>query len=252
MKNNVIFFFSDSFKTNELYRSLNVTHRVFYMTSYEEFSAYLKDNIPDLIIFETSNFESVNLILENKLTSWLEYLPMLWFPKKEISSNKELLLCYEKGVSYVAGKEDRRELLLSRIKGVFKKNEQKEYFLKRKLLMGKNKVLSQDKNSDLLNRIYKYLSNNLLQNDFCIEKMGNDMGMSRTNFYNKIKSVTGMSPSRMVMEYRLKMATHLLYEKTETISEIAYQLGFSSTAYFSKCFKEKYNQQPSAYSGFNE
>ncbi len=73
------------------------------------------------------------------------------------------------------------------------------------------------------------------------------MGMSHTNFYRKVKSLTGHSGKELLQNVRLKRAVQLLSQNNLRISEIAYMTGFTNPKYFSKCFKEKYGVRPSDY-----
>lgn len=78
--------------------------------------------------------------------------------------------------------------------------------------------------------------------DFCKQ-----VGCSKSQFYRKMIALTGQSPNLFIRELRLNEALHLLREKSGNISEIAYQTGFTSPSYFSKCFLKKYGYSPSAY-----
>lgn len=78
-----------------------------------------------------------------------------------------------------------------------------------------------------------------------IEKLSDDMGVSRVHLYRKVKEITGFSPVDYLRNFRLSKATNLLAKRQFSISEIAYQIGFSSPAYFSKCFKDVFNMTPS-------
>jgi AraC-like DNA-binding protein len=74
-----------------------------------------------------------------------------------------------------------------------------------------------------------------------------NLGYSKSKLYRMMMSVIGMSPNNFLKNYRLNKALELLDRKTSNISEIAYQTGFSSPTYFSKCFKETYRILPSNY-----
>ncbi len=83
--------------------------------------------------------------------------------------------------------------------------------------------------------------------DFSIEKGSERLGLSRVHLYRKVKEVSGITPTDFLRDYRLKKASALLRQKTSTISEVAYATGFSSPAYFSKCFKAVYNITPTEF-----
>jgi AraC-like DNA-binding protein len=73
------------------------------------------------------------------------------------------------------------------------------------------------------------------------------MFMSRTQLHRKLKAITEMSTSEFIRSQRLKLAIRLLEDSDASISEIAYQVGFNTPSYFSKCFKEVYNCTPNEY-----
>lgn len=83
--------------------------------------------------------------------------------------------------------------------------------------------------------------------EFNIEKLSDTLGLSRGHLHRKIKELTGTSPVDFLRNYRLGKAAQLLKQKKHTISEIAYQTGFSSPAYFSKCFKAVYEVTPTEF-----
>ena len=70
------------------------------------------------------------------------------------------------------------------------------------------------------------------------------MGISRAQLYRKIKTMTGISPNDIIREARLKRADRLLETTDKSISEIAYEVGFSSPSYFTKCYREFFGRTP--------
>ena len=85
--------------------------------------------------------------------------------------------------------------------------------------------------------------------DYNIERLSDTLGLSRGHLHRKIKDLTGTSPVDFLRNYRLKKAATLLKQKQYNVSEVAYQTGFSSSAYFAKCFKAAYNVTPTEYQG---
>ena len=73
------------------------------------------------------------------------------------------------------------------------------------------------------------------------------LGYSKSQFYRKLTSLTGKSPNTFLRDYRLNRSLKLLHEQQGNISEIAFQTGFNSLAYFSECFKSKFKIPPSKY-----
>lgn len=83
--------------------------------------------------------------------------------------------------------------------------------------------------------------------EYNVEKLSDTLGLSRGHLHRKIKELTGTTPVDFLRNYRLSKAAELLRQKKYTVSEVAYQTGFSSPAYFSKCFKAVYNITPTEY-----
>ncbi|WP_289053971.1 helix-turn-helix domain-containing protein [Carboxylicivirga marina] len=73
------------------------------------------------------------------------------------------------------------------------------------------------------------------------------MGVSKSQLYRKLIALTALSPNDFVKEFRLNEAMSLLNKQEHSISDIAYETGFSSPSYFSKCFKKRYGILPSLY-----
>ena len=91
-------------------------------------------------------------------------------------------------------------------------------------------------------RIKKNLDKEFTVDDLCLE-----MGMSRSSLYNKVKALTGHSPSDFVRQVRMKAAADLLRSKKHTVSEVSDILGYSDPKYFTEIFKKHYGITPSAY-----
>ena len=89
-------------------------------------------------------------------------------------------------------------------------------------------------------KIREQLSNATLT----VEDLSAEMGMSRVQLYRKVKALTDVSPVELIRITRLKRAESLLLQGGKTIAEVAYEVGFSSPSYFSKCFKEHFGCLP--------
>ena len=88
--------------------------------------------------------------------------------------------------------------------------------------------------------IRKHMSNPNLKMD----DLGEEMGLGRVQLYRKVKAVTGQSPVELLRQMRLQRAYFLLGSTTKTVAEIAFEVGFNTPGYFSKCFKEQYGKLP--------
>lgn len=77
-----------------------------------------------------------------------------------------------------------------------------------------------------------------------MEELGESVGLSRVQLYRKVKAITGLSPVELLRQMRLQQAYGLLCNTTKTVGEIAYEVGFGTPGYFSKCFKQQYGKYP--------
>ncbi len=96
-----------------------------------------------------------------------------------------------------------------------------------------------------LERVMMVIDQHIAEEEFSIEEFGKDVGMSRSQMHRKLKALTGKSTSIYLRTVRLAKAKQLIENQKGTISEISYQVGFSSPAYFSRCFKEEFGFTPS-------
>ena len=93
-----------------------------------------------------------------------------------------------------------------------------------------------------------YMENNYENSEVGVDEISSALGLSRVHLYRKIKSNFGLSPTDLLRKFRLRKAALLLKQEAGlTISEVAYMTGFSSPAYFTRCFKEMFGVPPTAY-----
>ena len=97
--------------------------------------------------------------------------------------------------------------------------------------------------NEILERIHSAIGENLDDPEFSVEKLARQIGMSRTNLHRKVKKLTGLPTGDLIRNYRLKRAAEFL-KRGFNSSETAYKVGFSSPAYFSKCFRDLYQASP--------
>lgn len=98
----------------------------------------------------------------------------------------------------------------------------------------------------LLQKVLGFIQKNLDNPSYSVEQLSKDMAMDRTNLYRKLSAAAGMTPSEFIRSVRLKYAVELL-EKGYRVSEVAGEVGFGTTSYFSKCFQEYYGVSPSQF-----
>lgn len=95
-----------------------------------------------------------------------------------------------------------------------------------------------------IQKLTQIIESNLQDEQFGVSELAQEMGMSRSNLHLKIKSATDLSASQYLRQYRLKRAREMLSQPDLNVSEVAYKVGFNSTSYFIKCFREYYGYPP--------
>lgn len=93
-------------------------------------------------------------------------------------------------------------------------------------------------------QLRRIVEENMADTDFGVEEISGGMGLSRVQLYRKVKAITGMTVVDLLRKARLNHARSLLMETDKSISEIAYEVGFSSPSYFTKCYKDEFNILP--------
>lgn len=95
-----------------------------------------------------------------------------------------------------------------------------------------------------LEKLHEQIEKNLSDPDFSVEALGAQIGLSRVQLYRKCKALTNYAPNELLRITRLKRAATLLSATEKSVSEIAYEVGFSSPSYFAKCYKEYFGKSP--------
>ncbi len=98
-----------------------------------------------------------------------------------------------------------------------------------------------------LTKLMDYVEKVWNNTELDVVSFGKALGYSKSQLYRKLTSLTGKSPNSFLRDYRLNRSLKLLHEQRGNISEIAFQTGFNSLAYFSECFKSKFKILPSKY-----
>ena len=100
------------------------------------------------------------------------------------------------------------------------------------------------KDCEFIAKIQGVIAEQLADENFSIDTLAEQMNMSRSNFYRKIKGVLDLSPNEYLRLERLKKAAQLLKEGENRVNEICYMVGFNSPSYFAKCFQKQFGVLP--------
>ena len=92
--------------------------------------------------------------------------------------------------------------------------------------------------------VLAYINNNINDNNLNVENLAEELLLSRSKLYRKIKALTGLTANEFIRNIRLEKSKDFIENSEFSISEICYKVGFSSPSYFTKCFKLQYGLLP--------
>ena len=97
---------------------------------------------------------------------------------------------------------------------------------------------------EFINRVLAYIGENISNSSLSVEELANELNLSKSQSYRKIKSLTGQTPNELLRRIRLERAYQILETGSAFISEVGFKVGFSSASYFTKCFKAHFGKLP--------
>lgn len=158
------------------------------------------------------------------------------------SLDEQRIQGFECGADSYISKPFNSKLLLVRLRNLIDNHKRLKQFFGDKTTLSKESVSEVDKG--FADRFRKLIEENLADSELSVEDLGSKMGLSRVQLYRKIKALTNYSPNELLRIARLKKAASLLASSEKTISEITYEVGFTSPSYFTKCYKEYFGESP--------
>lgn len=139
------------------------------------------------------------------------------------------------------------ELLLSRLRNLIWQRQLMQQVFEKKISVETSQAEIISLDDKLMQKAIQVVEANLSDADFSVELLSRELGMSRAHLYKKMVSITGKSPVEFIRLVRLERAAQYLEKSQLTVAEVAYQVGFNNTRYFSRYFKSHYNVLPSMY-----
>jgi ligand-binding sensor domain-containing protein/AraC-like DNA-binding protein len=100
---------------------------------------------------------------------------------------------------------------------------------------------------EFMQKAISIIEEQLSNNAFGVKELYAEMQMSKSNFYRKLKTITDLSPNELIRFIRLRKSTQLLIEAKLSVNEIAYEVGFNTPSYFTRCFKQQFGIAPSEF-----
>ncbi|MCX6327354.1 MAG: ATP-binding protein [Bacteroidia bacterium] len=198
--------------------------------------------LSDIVMPEMDGFEFCTKIKNNISTS---HIPVILLTARGDSDSQYESI--EIGADYFIPKPFNIKLLSLRIKKVIESREKLRKLFSSNQYSHLKEITTNSKDEQFMNNLLDYINEHIGEPDLNINFIADSLGMSRSTFFRKIKSLTGTTGKDFVDSVRLKRATQLLLESDLNISEIAYDIGHSSPLYFSKWFKSYYKMSPTEY-----
>ena len=211
----------------------------------EGLSVAIKE-VPDLVICDVmmpvmDGLEFTKQLKSNTATS---HIPVIMLTAKNLEEHRAE--GYEHGADSYITKPFHSKVLLARIENLLRQRQ-----LLKNLYQGTKvaeKEISEshleDRDKQFLKQLQAIIQKNLSDSEFGVEDMGQQIGLSRVQLYRKVKAMTGSSVVDLLRKARLAKARRLLETRSMSVSEVAYEVGFSAPSYFTKCFKEEYGMLP--------
>ena len=205
-----------------------------------------KKEVPDLVICDVmmpvmDGLEFTEQLKTNTATS---HIPVIMLTAKNLEEHRAE--GYEHGADSYITKPFHSKVLLARIENLLKQRK----LLKR--LFQDSKEAEQeiaeshleDRDKQFLKQLHSIIQKNLSDSEFGVEDIGKQIGLSRVQLYRKVKAMTGSSVVDLLRKARLAKAKRLLESRSMSVSEVAYDVGFSAPSYFTKCFKDEFGMLP--------
>lgn len=199
--------------------------------------------ISDVIMDVMDGFELCIQVKKNISTS---HIPVILLTA--CAQDEQRAIGFESGADAYIPKPFNEELLKVRVRKIIENREKIKEFFQQNLSFGehrKEEVTELDKT--FISKFHKIIEERLIDSDLNVDEIGKSLGLSRVQLYRKIKSLTNYAPNELVRIIRLKAAEQLIINTEKNISEIAYETGFTTPSYFTKCFKEYFNESPTDY-----
>lgn len=199
--------------------------------------------IPDVIICDLNlpdktGFEICRILKNDLRTSHIPtiILTALSDPESEIKALRS-------GADYYITKPFSFDILMESIKSALYNREKLRYYYTNKIDQVSEEGFDSSEQS-FLKELNSNIEANLRNPEFSVEELAANLGISRVQLYRKVKALLGISVNEYINAQRLGKARNLLQDSSMNISEIAYEVGYSSPGYFSTSFKNKYGVSP--------
>lgn len=253
-ENTILVVNQDAQTRTEIDTMLNDYFHVLDANNSEEAYLMAEENVPDIIVSDIDMLESSGAEMSKKLSSSdsTKHIPILFVSSKNDEEDRLLgLMCG--AIDYIAKPFNQLELLL-KLTNILKIRQEHQKIIMQASMSQRVKAQALAKNEEDRNDIHPFLqsfmdvvSKQYKDNETTVESLANTLSVSKPTLTRRVKSMTGKTPMEWLMEYRLSRSLQILQDPNsgKTISEVAYEVGFSDPSYFTKKFRDFYGVLPS-------
>ncbi|ATV32711.1 AraC family transcriptional regulator [Prevotella intermedia] len=200
--------------------------------------------VPDVVVCDVmmSGMDGLECCKHLKSDSLTCHIPVILLTAKTLDEHRAEGYAY--GADAYLTKPFNGNVLKARIKNLITNRKLMKIVFGNDAQQEPMEAVSQSAESQFVEKFRTIIQGNLGNSDLNVETISHEMGISRAQLYRKIKSITGISPNDIIREARLRRADRLLETTDKSVSEIAYEVGFSSPSYFTKCYREFFGRTP--------
>ena len=203
--------------------------------------------VPDLIICDImmpglDGFEVCRALKNNIATS---HIPVILLTAKAAEEN--IIQGLETGAADYITKPFSTKILCARIKNLIDLRRHFQQTINREMTLQPAKMPVTSIDKEFIKDMQKVINENLSDPEFNVDQLSRKLYLSHATLYRKIHALTGETPTDFIRSCRLKRGVELLKSSYGNVGDVAFEVGFSSTSYFIKCFKEKFHRLPSSY-----
>ena len=199
--------------------------------------------LSDVMMPEMDGIEMCNKVKQDHRTN---HIPLILLTAK--ASNESKLFGLDKGADDYIVKPFNKDELVLKIRNQILAIQRIQEKIRLELLSGSSVIKAVSADEKFIARVKGIIEKRISDEKLGVESLAEEVGLSRVQLYRKINALTGMSVNDFIRKLRIQKGAQLLTQRWGTVSEIAYEVGFSNPSYFSKCFKDQFGVIPSSYS----
>jgi len=206
-----------------------------------------KEFLPDIIISDVMMQNGTGIELCNSIKSdpALGHIPVILLTA--VSSSDAKLKGIKGGADDYITKPFERELLEARVNNLLKNKTALQQYFYNEVTLQKNTLKVSKEYKEFLDRCIAIVESHLEDDDFTVKKLTHEIGMSHSNLYRKVKTISGQSVSAFIRFLRLRKAAELMLKSNMNVNEASFQVGISDVKYFRKQFHKLFGMNPSDY-----